>query len=112
MSESYSRSCEDAPYSHLAGEAPVDRRSRPTPVFDSIRCKQCGLCAYVCPVGVLELPARSTPELSEPEACTGCRACEFICPDFAVMMAKHLSPVGNPPPAGGGSPFPTAMAEI
>ncbi|MHB9150866.1 MAG: 4Fe-4S binding protein [Thermoleophilia bacterium] len=60
------------------------------PVFDSRRCKQCGLCAYVCPVGALEVPARSAPLLPQPEACSGCRNCEFICPDFAVSMTDAL----------------------
>lgn len=58
------------------------------PVFDSHRCKQCGLCAHVCPVGALEVSARSLPLLLQPEACSGCRSCEFICPDFAVSMSR------------------------
>jgi MinD superfamily P-loop ATPase len=74
------------------------------PVFDAHRCKQCGLCTHLCPVGILELPARSAPSLPEPQACTGCRTCEFICPDFAVSMAELPPAAGNPLPAAGEHP--------
>lgn len=72
----------------ISGTAMAQRPSiTRVPVFDPHRCKQCGLCAYVCPVGALEVPVRSAPLLPQPEACSGCRNCEFICPDFAVSMA-------------------------
>ncbi|MBU2601397.1 MAG: 4Fe-4S binding protein [Actinobacteria bacterium] len=67
---------------------PSKQRVRSTPRFDSARCKNCGLCACVCPVASIEVPASEVPILLEPDKCTSCRSCEFICPDFAVTMAK------------------------
>ena len=73
-----------------------------TPVFDTHRCKQCGLCGYVCPTGILEVPPHSAPVLASPEDCSGCRACEFICPDFAVTMELGSLAPERPRPEGCG----------
>ncbi|MHB0978698.1 MAG: 4Fe-4S dicluster domain-containing protein [Thermoleophilia bacterium] len=67
-----------------------DSRVHRVPRFDVRRCKQCGLCAHMCPAGVLKPQVRTAPTLPEPEACTGCRTCEYICPDFAVRMAERV----------------------
>ena len=68
------------------------------PVFDPHRCKQCGLCGYVCPTGILEVPPHSAPVLASPEDCSGCRACELICPDFAVTMEVSSPSPERPQP--------------
>jgi Pyruvate/2-oxoacid:ferredoxin oxidoreductase delta subunit len=84
-------------------------RQTRAPRFDAVRCKQCGLCAHVCPKRVLDPPVRSTPRLIDLEACSGCRTCEYICPDFAVKMA--LVPVGDGDPLSPSGGTPTALRE-
>ncbi len=75
------------------------------PTFDIRRCKQCGLCAHMCPTGALAPPVRvsTTPTLPELAACTGCRTCEYICPDFAVKMTVCPPAAGDPRSAAGGT---------
>lgn len=72
-----------------AAQGPRVSRSSRAPRFDARCCKQCGLCAHLCPAGALTPSVRTAPALSELEACTGCRTCEYICPDFAVRMAER-----------------------
>jgi 2-oxoglutarate ferredoxin oxidoreductase subunit delta len=59
------------------------------PSFDCERCKQCGLCVFICPVDAIAPQDQSAPALARPEACTSCRACELICPDFAIEMVER-----------------------
>jgi 2-oxoglutarate ferredoxin oxidoreductase subunit delta len=55
-------------------------------------CKACGLCADICPSGVLVLhddPENkwgTTIKSSFIEYCIGCRRCEMQCPDFAIFV--------------------------
>ena len=90
-------------------------KTRVIPTFDCDRCKQCGLCSFVCPVDAIEAQDQSAPWLAKPEACTSCRACELICPDFAISMVEAEAedegaacdlgppPVNDGPPAEGGA---------
>jgi 2-oxoglutarate ferredoxin oxidoreductase subunit delta len=57
------------------------------PVFDPVRCKQCGICARFCPKGAIGLDDHGSPFLAEPEACTSCGLCEDMCPDWAVCLS-------------------------
>lgn len=65
-------------------------------VFAADRCKGCGLCVEVCPVGIIALdrnsinargynPARCT----EPERCTGCASCAVMCPDIVIAVFRE-----------------------
>lgn len=49
-------------------------------------CKQCGICSYLCPKGVLTQSVGRCPEAAHPQACIGCRLCEMRCPDFAIEV--------------------------
>jgi 2-oxoglutarate ferredoxin oxidoreductase subunit delta len=63
------------------------------PVFDSVRCKQCGICARFCPKEAIALDGHGNPSLADPEACTSCGLCEDMCPDWAVCLS--LSQAGE-----------------
>jgi len=58
-------------------------------------CKQCGLCAALCPRGVIELDDTGAPVIAHPERCTGCGWCELHCPDFAISVRERQT--GKPP---------------
>ncbi|MHB1345248.1 MAG: 4Fe-4S binding protein [Thermoleophilia bacterium] len=95
-----------------AGLGTRESRSPLAPRFDARRCKQCGLCAHMCPTGALRPPVRvsTTPTLPELEVCTGCRTCEYICPDFAVKMTVCPPAAGDPRSTAGGTHSPNSEA--
>ena len=49
-------------------------------------CKQCGVCAALCPKHVLEQKLGAVPKVAHPEDCIGCRLCAMRCPDFAIEV--------------------------
>lgn len=58
------------------------------------RCKECGLCIFICPTKVL---VRSSvmnrygyypPDPVFIDKCVGCKLCEYVCPDFAIFIEK------------------------
>lgn len=51
------------------------------------RCVQCGMCAAVCPRGLIHLD-NVWPEESEPSLCIACGHCVAICPREALDNAK------------------------
>ncbi len=68
-------------------------------VIDVDRCKGCGLCVQVCPVGILQLSPDAFNAkgyhpvmVTEMEKCTGCASCARICPDvvFTVYRKKRV----------------------
>ena len=68
-------------------------------VIDVDRCKGCGLCVQVCPVGILQLSPDTFNAkgyhpviVTEMEKCTGCASCARICPDvvFTVYRQKRV----------------------
>ena len=50
------------------------------------RCKQCGICAALCPKHVLDQEVGCVPVAARLEDCIGCRLCEMRCPDFAIEV--------------------------
>ncbi len=50
-------------------------------------CKGCGICADVCPKGVLKLDKlRLKMQVEKPDDCIACGQCEMICPDFCIFV--------------------------
>ena len=52
----------------------------------SERCKECGICFQFCPAKNLKPGPDGTPEMVDPDKCTGCKMCEYMCPDFAIQI--------------------------
>jgi NAD-dependent dihydropyrimidine dehydrogenase PreA subunit len=52
------------------------------------RCKDCGICFEFCPNNNLRPSSDGSPELIDPENCSGCKLCEYMCPDFAIQVEK------------------------
>lgn len=58
------------------------------------RCKGCGLCASVCPAGILRLAdgvnalGHHPVEAAGEERCTGCMRCALMCPDLVITVER------------------------
>ncbi|WP_094605704.1 nitroreductase family protein [Sporomusa silvacetica] len=57
---------------------------------DQEKCIQCGLCANVCPTGVIALDSRQTPYVVKQYciACLACGHCVAVCPQGALDHVK------------------------
>ncbi len=49
-------------------------------------CKQCGICAALCPKQVLKQEMGCPPAVENLDACIGCKLCQMRCPDFAIEV--------------------------
>ena len=59
------------------------------------RCKGCGLCARLCPKGIVALSKTKLnskgyhpAEITDIEACIACASCARTCPDTAIEIEK------------------------
>lgn len=56
-----------------------------TPIFDKDKCKQCLLCAPVCPDGCIPVKDGRRYDF-DLDHCKGCGICEKACPFSAITM--------------------------
>ena len=54
--------------------------------INTVVCRQCGLCALVCPQLVLEAEKRATPVVAHAGRCITCFTCEDECPEGAIRV--------------------------
>jgi Nitroreductase len=54
---------------------------------DQEKCTKCGICADVCPPGILRLE-KSGPRATEMQNCIACGHCVAICPQAAIDHSK------------------------
>ena len=62
-----------------------------TPVFDPSKCKQCLLCAPVCPDGCIPVKDGRRSDFDY-DHCKGCGICVNSCPFGAIEMVEGVSP--------------------
>lgn len=60
---------------------------------DENRCKACGLCEDICPVGALKINAAHSAAYGKGCAeyvgkCLGCLSCVTVCPDIAITIKE------------------------
>ncbi len=71
-------------------------------VFEEDRCKGCGLCTTVCPVGIISLDtARINAKgyhpatVTDASKCTGCTNCAVMCPDIVISVYREKKPAAQ-----------------
>jgi 2-oxoglutarate ferredoxin oxidoreductase subunit delta len=65
-------------------------------------CKGCGLCVNTCPLHLIKLANRVSPEgyfpaecLDLDGKCTGCALCATMCPDVAIEVFRTKKAGGH-----------------
>ncbi len=65
--------------------------------FNEERCKGCGLCADVCPKGIVVILTEKLNSkgyhpaaVSDPEKCIACAMCATMCPDSVITVEKDI----------------------
>ncbi|XOB63863.1 4Fe-4S binding protein [Deferribacteres bacterium DY0037] len=53
--------------------------------IDNDKCRRCGLCGKLCPVGAVSFQDNSFPQMNVQD-CTGCGICEKICSNKAFVF--------------------------
>ena len=73
--------------------------------IDARACSGCGLCASLCPPGVLEIDGdRGAARIALRDACELCYRCESSCPVGAVRFVQMPSARTRAPYASGAAP--------
>lgn len=80
--------------------------------IDQDQCKKDGLCATVCPVGVLQqTQAKTVPMIAHEGLCISCGHCVMICPQKAIAHAD-LPPERNHPILRENLPTPEQITQL
>ena len=57
------------------------------PIFNSSKCRHCGICYFQCPVGaVKDMSTHCHVDLTY---CKGCGICAAECPNAAIVMVRE-----------------------
>lgn len=56
--------------------------------INSILCKKCGICAFVCPKQVYQFNELEGPQVINPNNCIYCDMCIMMCPDMAIEISN------------------------
>ena len=59
------------------------------PIFNSEKCKQCGLCFPVCPDNAIPVNNELNREDFNYDYCKGCGVCAKVCPFGAIEMKEE-----------------------
>jgi len=62
-------------------------------IFNSDRCKGCGLCIGVCPLKLIKMTKNVNKDgwtivEVDLDKCIGCGMCSMVCPDLALTKPK------------------------
>jgi len=64
-------------------------------IFNTDRCKGCGLCTTACPVKILELNRNvingsgyNPAYCIDNDKCIGCGQCALMCPDYVITVER------------------------
>ncbi len=63
--------------------------------LDQERCAQCGACARICGMGVIQMAEGSYPQMVG-DGCIGCGHCEAVCTQQALLLAPEYAEVMAP----------------
>jgi 2-oxoacid:acceptor oxidoreductase delta subunit (pyruvate/2-ketoisovalerate family) len=57
------------------------------PVFNTSKCRHCGVCFFQCPVAAVK--DKETYCEVDLTFCKGCGVCAFECPNDAIIMVRE-----------------------
>ena len=69
--------------------------------IDLTKCKGCGICGEVCPLGILSVEGK---KVRMGEGCVECKTCMKVCPKDVFTPGMHTMrhPSALPVPSGAG----------
>ena len=64
-------------------------------IFETERCKGCGLCETACPKKIIALKTEDINQkgyhpaiITDESACIGCGSCAIMCPDSVIKVER------------------------